>query len=219
MKFKRRPVVANDIYHCIQADLIDYSRISGSNNRYSYILVVIDVLSKMLWTRAMLDKTAKTTSEHLDSIISSMPRVPVFFSSDKGNEFSKTNRYTKAILIDKYKMHIFTMAGRTKGSVVERVNRTLKTNLQRHFTETNSKRWVDVLQKFTTNYNRNYHSTIRMAPVDVTAEKVKQILSYVYPNSNKWVSCSPNPFKVGDRVRIPVQKKNIFVKGYAQSKI
>ena len=48
------------------------------------------------------------------------------FSSDKGNEFTVKNAHIKKVLVDKYKMNVFTMTGRTKGSIVERFNRTLK---------------------------------------------------------------------------------------------
>lgn len=36
------------------------------------------------------------------------------------------NPYIKKVLVDKYGMNVYTMSGRTKGSIVERFNRTLK---------------------------------------------------------------------------------------------
>ena len=171
----------------------------------------IDVNSEKL-----IDKRASTTPSALDKIISSMPRIPTFFSSDQGNEFNYKNQHIKSVLADKYHMHIFTMQGKTKGSIVERFNRTLKTRFARYFTENHTKRWIDQLQNFTRNYNRTYHRTIKMAPNDVTSEKVEQVIKNVYPNASNRVSCSPYPFKVGDKVRIP-RTKNLFSKGYEQS--
>ena len=207
-----------DIFNTLQADLIDYQKITGSNNKYRYILTVIDALSRKAWTEKLLDKRASTTASALDRIIGSMPRVPIFFSSDKGNEFNDKNQFIKSVLVDKYHMHVFTMQGKTKGSIVERFNRTLKTRFARYFTENKTKRWIDQLENFTRNYNRTYHRTIKMAPNDVTSEKVAEVLRNVYPNANNRVSCSPHPFKVGDRVRIP-RTKNLFSKGYEQSNL
>ena len=215
-KFERRRVVVRDIYNTLQADLIDYQKITGSNNNYRYILVVIDALSRFAWTAKLLDKKASTTAAALDEIIGSMPRYPIFFSSDQGNEFNEKNQHIRSILVDKYHMHIFTMKGLTKGSIVERFNRTLKTRLARFFTENKTKRWIDQLQNFTRNYNRTYHTSIKMAPVDVTNENVKEVLQNVYPKAHTKSNCSA--FKLGDKVRIP-RSKNVFSKGYEQSKL
>ena len=53
----------------------------------------------------------------------------LYFKFDKySNHFKFTvkNPYIKKVLVDKYGMHVYTMSGRTKGSIVERFNRTLK---------------------------------------------------------------------------------------------
>ena len=84
-------MVFKDIFHIVQADLIEYPRYKGSNNQYRYILAVVDGLSKRAWTRALTKKTGKKVAEALDSILESMPRLPSMFSSDRGNEFSKTD--------------------------------------------------------------------------------------------------------------------------------
>lgn len=209
-------MIFKDIYHTIQVDLVEYPRYKGTNDKYRYILVVIDCLSKMAWTRPLTKKTGSKVAGALDSIFESMPRIPTLFSSDRGKEFSPTDPDIKRIVRDKYHMFMFTLQSDVKAAIVERFNRTLKERLERYFTETGKHRWVDVLQQFTENYNRTYHSTIKMAPVDVTADKVRQVLLNVYPNGDKITSCSPSPFKKGDRVRVALIKK-AFSKGYAQS--
>ena len=138
-------------------------------------------------------------------------------SSDKGLEFSQTDPDIKRIVKDKYHMHMFTLSGSIKAGIVERFNRTLKTRLARYFYENKTRKWLDVLQQFTRNYNHTYHRTIKMAPADVTSDKVRLVLKNVYPDRDNWRSCSPKPFKVGDKVRIALIKKP-FSKGYEQSK-
>ena len=41
-------------------------------------------------------------------------------------KFTTKNPHIKKVLVDKYGMHVYTMSGRTKGSIVERFNRTIK---------------------------------------------------------------------------------------------
>lgn len=209
-------MIFKDIYNTVQVDLVEYPRYKGTNDMHRYILVVIDCLSKMAWTRPLTKKTGKKVAAGLDSIFESMPRIPTLFSSDRGKEFSPTDPDIKRIVRDKYHMIMFTLKSSVKASIVERFNRTLKERLERYFTETGKHRWVDVLEKFTRNYNRSYHSTIKMAPVDVTSDKVGQVLLNVYPDAKKLATCTPSPFKKGDRVRVALIKKP-FDKGYKQS--
>ena len=210
-------MVFKDIFECVQVDLIDYPRYKGANSGHQYILVVIDCLSKYAWTRSLTKKTAKRTAEALDSIFGEMPRLPTMMASDKGLEFSPTDPHIKRIVKDKYHLHMFTLQGSIKAGIVERFNRTLKSRLERYFDEKKTHKWVDVLQQFTRNYNHTYHRSIKMAPADVTSDKVPLVLRNVYPNREKWRSCSPKPFKKGDKVRIALVKKP-FSKGYQQSK-
>ena len=172
----------------------------------------------MAWTRGLTKKTGKKVAAALDEIFDSMPRIPSLFSSDRGLEFSPTDPDIKRVVRDKFHMHMFTLKSSVKAGLIERFNRSLKERLERYFTQTGKHRWIDVLQQFTDNYNRTYHRTIKMAPVDVTSDKVKQLLLNVYPKSKNLASCSPSPFKKGDRVRIALIKKT-FSKGYSQSKI
>ena len=212
--FKRRPVVVPSIFHTIMADLIDYRKLSHWNSGFKYILVIIDAFSRYAWTRPLKTKQAEECAKQIDDILSNMQYVPTFFTSDQGNEFMAKNQYIKRVLIDKYKMNIYPMRGRTKGSIVERYNRTLKTRLQRYFTENKSKNWVNVLGDFTHNINHSVNRSINMKPVEVTLDKVQEIRRRLYRTT---VSTKPCLVKIGDLVRIP-REKNRFSKGYEQSK-
>ena len=97
-----------------------------------------------------------------------------------------------------------------KASIVERVNRTIKTRLWRYFQHTKSTNWVSVLQQFVENYNATPHSSIGMAPNDVTEKNRKQVLDRLFPKRAIKIECSKN---VGDQVRI-LRKKTEHEKGY-----
>ena len=85
-KFKRRQVVSYDIYDLAMTDLGDLSSLQRFNSGYRYILIVVDVLSKMVWTRALKRKTGKETTEAMADIFKSLPKGKMFMrmQSDAG---------------------------------------------------------------------------------------------------------------------------------------
>ena len=111
-------------------------------------------------------------------------------------------------------MNVYTMSGRTKGSIVERFNRTLKSRLERYFTESKDHRWVDVLQQMTTNINNSINRSTGFKPSEVTEKNADEIKARLYPPPDNPKKCT---LKIGDRVRI-VKDKNFLQKGYTQSK-
>ena len=150
-----------------------------------------------------------------------MQKSPVF------EEFNPKNKYIKQILIDKYGVKMYQMRGRTKGSIgkiffymhltckddsVERYNRTLKSRLERFFTDSKTKRWLDVLPKMVANINHSVNRSIGIEPANINFSNAEEIASRLY-NKKSSQSCSLN---VGDTVRI-IREKNIFSKGFTQS--
>ena len=200
------------MFHTLFADLVDYRMYDHANSNYKYILVIIDGFSRFAWTRPLKTKTALDTSRALDDILSTIPFNVPFFASDKGNEFLVRNNHLKEVLIDKYHLHTYTLSLKPKASIVERFNRSLKERLQRYFTETRKKRWIDVLENMTNLLNNTFHSSIGMAPAAVTPENSEIIRQRLYGNR-------PSPkcdLKAGDKVRIALEK-GIFDKGYKQN--
>ena len=53
-----------------EADLAFVQDVAKENDGVNYLLVVIDVLSKYVWVRAMKNKTARSLLEAFDSILS-----------------------------------------------------------------------------------------------------------------------------------------------------
>ena len=97
---------------------------------------------------------------------------------------------------------------------MERFNRTLKSRLERYFTENKTTTWFDVLQDFTRNINNSVNRSIGMEPGKVTDKNAHQIRERLYGQEHNIHPCN---FEKGDKVRIP-KIKNIHSKGYAQSK-
>ena len=154
--------------------------------------------------------TAEETAKNLDSIFSSMPQKPNRFASDRGTEFSPTHPSIFKILVEKYGMLIFKLGGDHKASMAERFIRTLKTRIERYFTESKSLRWVDILQDLSEAINNSINRSIGMAPNEVNDGNRKKVFNKLYGQKSLPPICR---YAAGDRVRIPV-KKSVFDKGY-----
>ena len=118
-------MVVYGIDHQWQADLMDWGKLASYNKGFKYLLTCIDVLSRYAWVIPLKDKTANSLKEAFQVIYKS-GRRPIRLQTDKGTEF--TNRVFQKFLKE-HDAHFFTTYNEeTKASIVERFNRTLKTN-------------------------------------------------------------------------------------------
>ena len=151
------------------ADLAFYNSrdYAHANGGIKYILVFIDVFTKMCYVEPMKDKNAITTLMALENIFRRLPDVPKHFITDDGTEFY--NKYVNDFLETQSVIH-YSLRGRHKASVAERMIKTMKGRLEKYFWHNKSKRYVDILQQVIDNYNRTPHRSIGMAPVSVNFE-------------------------------------------------
>ena len=209
-KFPRRRIITRYPGNIVQSDLIDMQKFSGSNSGYNYILVVIDCFSKKLWTRPLKTKRGQETADALRSILESM-RYPVqTMIFDEGLEY--VNKYVSNLL-NEFNIHSYHIKSRLKASSAERVNRTIKQALWKIFHETKKTRWVDVIDSIVDNYNKTYHTTIKMSPDEVTWENRKQVFENSFPKIKDRITCR---LKKGDKVRVQLNK-DLFEKGFTQN--
>lgn len=208
--FPRRHYKLERIGDTWQMDLIDFNNLAKDNNNISYILVVIDIFTKYVWTRPVKNKNSTTVRDALEDIIASSPYgAPRSIHSDEGKEF--TNVVCKS-LYSKYGINFYQTYTAMKASIVERVIRTLKQKLFRLFTIQHNRKWLNILPKVTNEYNNSKHSAINMKPIDVKDEKdVDRIKLFMFDQLRK--SKKENTLNVGDSVRIS-KYKSIFAKGY-----
>jgi hypothetical protein len=90
--------------------------------------------------------------------------------------------------------------------------RIIKTRLFRYFHFNNTTNWVNVVDKIVYSLNHSHHSTLGVAPVDVTEKNSSEIWYRIYKNYIEQKQDKPK-FKVGDLVRMS-SEKHIFKKGY-----
>ena len=96
-----------------------------------------------------------------------------------------------------------------KAVIIERFNRSLRELMMKHFVKNNNTVWYNILPKLIKIYNNRYHSTIKMKGVDVNKNNEKYIKENIYAYNKT----SKNPkFKIGDLVRISLNRRDIFDK-------
>ncbi|KAJ8023215.1 hypothetical protein HOLleu_35549 [Holothuria leucospilota] len=189
-------------------DLVDLSSLSRYNKGFKFLLTCIDVLSKYAWVVPLKNKKGPTILKAIKSMLS-YGRVPYQIHTDRGGEF--INKHVQGFLKEK-DIHYFTTNNETKASVVERFNRTLKSRMWKDFTHRNSLKYIGVLSKLVEGYNRSYHRSIKMRPIDVTKENEGTVWNTLYPSYV--IKDNGNyKFKLGERVRIAKSKLK-YEKGY-----
>ena len=207
-KFLRRYVFVRNVDDIWGADLIDlrsHSKVNGGNK---YILMVIDIFSKYGWAVPIKYKTGEAVAEALESIF--QKHTPKKLWVDEGKEFY--NNILSPIL-NKYDIEIYSTHNDEKCSVIERWNRTIKTQLWKYFSANGTYKYVDILQALVDKYNNTRHRSIGISPVEARKpENHDRVFKKLY--FKKLKKRTDPIFEVGDQVRITV-KKNIFEKGYA----
>ena len=211
-KFPRRRIIVHHPFQIFMADLIEYTQpgYEHANRGYRYILVVIDIFSKMIYTKPVKRKNKFAMALALDSILSGLQNYPNTLITDEGLEFYNKNVRN---VLDEYGMHHYSIHTKMKASVVERVIRTLKERFEKYFYENKTKNWLDILDQFTSNYNKTPHRSIGMAPVDVTDANANDVFNHLYPDIH--LAVKPR-LAVGDVVRL-LESKTLFNKGYTRN--
>ena len=209
--FKRRKIVVHYRYQICEADLIDLRNIYGSNYRYKYILLMIDLFSKKIWLRKLKTKSGEETANAFKNIFDNMEYTPQTLIFDEGKEF--LNKYCD-LLFKQYNIHYYhIMSGNFKAGAAERANKTIKGLLWKQFHKQSSQNWTKIYLDIQDLYNKTYHSSIKMSPDQVSNDNRDEVFKSLYPNIEDRIKCR---LKRTDRVRVALRKSN-FEKSYTQN--
>ncbi len=206
-KVTRRPkVLVSGVDDQFEADLVvlDFPEMVQKNRGIRFLLVVIDVFSRYVWVEALSDKKASSIVEGFKKIFRHSKRIPRRIRTDRGREFTseKTREFFKKLGVTQ----MFT-SNELQANYVERVIKTLKTKLTRYQTLKNTLKYVDVLPKIVSSYNRTWHHGIREKPRNVTKDNEKQLWWQMYwPSGEKRNVSSKFLFSKGDFVRMSLRK-------------
>jgi len=199
-------------YELVMSDLVEYSQngFPYSNDGYRFFMVIICVFTKMVFVEPLKRKTGLDSCIAIEKILKRMPDIPKSIVTDRGLEYYD-HRVQK--LFTQYGINHYSITGKHKACVAERVIQTIKGRLEKYFFANNTKRWISVIDDFVSNYNRTYHRSIKMAPADVNENNRAQVFQTLFPRAK--FNLKPR-LKIGDRVRI-LKEKNLFEKGYSRS--
>ena len=199
-----------------QVDLAEVSQYSRMNKGVNFLLVCIDVFSKMAYVRPQKTKTCAETSRAMLEILKEAG-VPRRICSDMGKEF--IGRPFKQLL-KRYGIKHYLMKNATrKAAVAERFIQTLRGRIARLMQSRGRKKYIDALQDIVSGYNHSYHRMIKRRPVDVNDANEADVWMDLYGDERPVGAVGPagkQPryrFQVGDSVRV-ARAKLLFEKGH-----
>lgn len=206
--FKRRKVVQKGINDTWQIDLVEMIPYSHENKGFKYIMTIIDIFSKFAYAIPIKNKSSSSIVEAMKSIFKQAgENIPKNIQTDEGKEFKNVEFKN---LMKKYQINHYNTFSKLKASIVERLNRTLKSKMWPRFNLQGNYKWLAILKEVVDKYNKTKHSTIKMKPIDVTSKNESFLLNSVY---NRIKQFQFGKFKKGDYVRIS-KEKGFFYKGY-----
>jgi hypothetical protein len=213
-RFPTRATLTSAPHVQYQADLIEMIPYSRENHGNKYILVVIDIFSRRLWTFPLKDKTGPQVAEAFKTLFKQTKKAPLYLQTDHGKEFY--NQYVRQVLT-KHKVQLFSTQSVYKAALAERVNRTIKTRLWRYFTFTGHHKWITVLPQLTDSYNNTPHSSLpkltkhHLTPMEV--DEGHWHSTWTHQEQRGDPPTHQPKFGVGDHVRIS-RWKGVFEKGF-----
>ncbi len=211
-KFPTRPYRTRGINDLWQMDLMEMIPYAKINNGYKYILTCIDVFSRFARALPLKSKGGLETAKAIATWLHEVK--PIHIQTDQGKEFYNTHVQS---LFKTYNINHYSVYSQFKAAIVERFNRTLRGKLNRYFTHTAKKIWIDVLDDMISSYNNSKHRGIfNMKPVDI--DKSNEMKIWMRKNDKLvTVSRKPAKFKTGQYVRISRLASGPFIKNFDQN--
>ena len=131
------------------------------NNKFRYVLVLIDCFSRKLCLTVLRNKSNQATADAIEDFLKKSEYKYRYIFSDEGGEFigSHTNK-----LYEKFNIIRYSVKNRRyKCSLAERVIRTVKGRIYKYFTQNNTLKYIDILKKVEDAYNNSPHKGLSYA--------------------------------------------------------
>ena len=214
-KFNRIKIIPHYKDECWSIDLIDRSSLSKYNKNYKFIFTIIDNYTKYAWAIPPKDKSGKSTTTALKSLIEKAKTKPDKIWSDRGKEF-----YNKTFLdfLKQNEIQIYSTYSDLKAVFVERFNRTILDLIKKPMYIEGKACWLNHLDTAMEKYNNHVHGTTKMTPFEMSTNQklipnnTEGALRNKFKNTDGALRKQPK-FQVGDYVRVP-DKRNFYSKGY-----
>lgn len=202
-KFPRIKIIETGLHSGWSADLLWLKNLSRFNQKYKYLLTIIDTHSRFCFLEPVLSKSTPHVIEAFENVFKRSPTLPIRIVSDEGNEFAskRMHTYFKSKNIDK--LEAFTQP-LVKASLAERLNRTIREKLRRYFYEYKTWKWIDIIQDLAHNLNSNKHSTIKIRPIDVTSQNSDRLWRQLYAKDSR--KQKKPKFEEGQLIRLSLDR-------------
>lgn len=194
-----------------EGDLIDFRNLKSFNKGFSYLLVVIDCLSKYLWIEPLRDKSGTSVAEKFQKILQESNRTPTIFQTDRGREF--LCHQMQSVLKNFDIIFRTSRSPDVKAANAERVIRSIKERIWRYLTHRKSKTYINVLQKIVFAYNHTRHTGTRLLPAEVNSDNESIAYRNLQERYTTKKKSRSDKYKVGDYVRVS-KAKAVFGKSY-----
>jgi len=197
----------------LQLDLIDISAMAQFNDDMHFLMVGIDVFSKLVVCIPLRRKTMQESAHALKIMLDERFPPPHFkrCQTDRGTEWK--NALVRRIFHERNIEHSFPS---NKPYHVERFNKTLQRLLYSDMSENTTNRYIDKLDMAIRTYNTRVHRMIGMSPVEAdlptNREKVLKLVSATEKKKTRKRKRSPK-FKIGEVMRI-LRYRYTFARSY-----
>ena len=157
-------------YDILQLDLVDMSNLATSNKNYKYLLVAIDVYSRLGFVVPMKNKTSTSVNAALIEILDLTE--PNSITTDQGSEF--INSDCKKLLTNRGIDITYVPVGSHLAlGTIDLYVRTLREKINKYMEMYNTTTYIDILPKIVENENLAYHSGIKKAPAEVKDDDIE----------------------------------------------
>ena len=185
-----------------QIDLVDMTKY---RTRFHFVMNIIDVFSKFVWSFPIVNKEAVTIVKNLEPLLQLFS--PKKLQSDNGPEFKNK---LMADLCKKYNVQQIYSKSYTSNSqgLVERFNRTMRNQLERLMNIHHTNQWINFHPQVISLYYYTHQSTNKFKPSELhftnNADDREKALERIKTQAKRpSLSHNIQRFKVGDYVRVP----------------
>ena len=189
----------------LQIDLMDVSRYAGNNKNVKYLLNVIDIFSRYVWSVPLKDKKPPAIAEAMKRIFELLKRHNIGVwkvKSDRGNEFQgEVRRFflEKEILIEY--SDPTQRSAHTQLAFIDSFTRTLWNRIRKYMALRGTTRYIDDLKNIIAGYNTTVHSSIKTKPITALTKGTVWITEDELRERAEQRRKTQG-LKVGDKVRI-----------------
>jgi len=216
-------IISYNPFNRLQLDIFVLKKYERYNKGYGYILCIIDIFSRKVWTYPLKTKSLLDTTPAIKKFFNTSGlhefnnKALVIIMSDsdsafKGNDRDEEQNFQKVLSDNNAVLEPVKLNDHNALGVIDNFAKNLKRILSKEFLENKSTEWVSILPKIIEQYNNTPHTSLdNITPEQAIADPKKRMhvmhLNIQKAKENGFVT----DLKPGDKVRI--DETAMFKKG------